>query len=109
MRRMPQELIEAKVTTAIGAPPYQRTFERTTDRNGHRERLLSTTAGDLEPRIPKLRSGSFGHGRGGIDTATPIHPAARAKATTAPTKLIGACRCCGRARASWTQRPSSPR
>jgi transposase-like protein len=43
----------------IGAQPYQRSPERTTHRNGHRERLLSTKAGDLEPRIPKLRSGSF--------------------------------------------------
>ena len=28
-------------------------------RNGHRSRLLATTAGDLELRIPKLRAGSF--------------------------------------------------
>jgi putative transposase len=59
LQRMLQELIEAEATTAIGAAPYQRTPERTTQRNGHRERLLTTQAGDLELQIPKLRSGSF--------------------------------------------------
>ena len=59
LQRMLQELIEAEATTAIGAAPYQRSPERTTHRNGHRERTLSSTAGDLELQIPKLRSGSF--------------------------------------------------
>jgi putative transposase len=43
----------------IGAAPNQRTPERVAQRNGHRQRVLTTTAGDLELRIPKLRSGSF--------------------------------------------------
>jgi transposase-like protein len=43
----------------IGAAPNERTLSRTGQRNGHRDRLLTTTAGDLELRIPKLRSGSF--------------------------------------------------
>ena len=43
----------------IGAGPYERTDDRTTQRNGHRPRMLTTTAGDLELRIPKLRAGSF--------------------------------------------------
>ncbi|MBO3752576.1 IS256 family transposase [Streptosporangiaceae bacterium NEAU-GS5] len=59
LQRMLQELIEAEATAVIGAAPYQRTPERTTQRNGHRDRLLSSTAGDLELQIPKLRSGSF--------------------------------------------------
>jgi hypothetical protein len=54
-----QALIEMEAAQAVGALPYQRSPERTTHRNGHRERLLSTKAGDLELRIPKLRSGSF--------------------------------------------------
>jgi len=54
-----QSLIEMEAAQAVGALPYQRSPERTTHRNGHRERLLSTKAGDLELRIPKLRSGSF--------------------------------------------------
>src|SRR5699024_8638131 len=32
---------------------------RTTHRNGHRTKMVSTPAGDIEARIPKLRSGSF--------------------------------------------------
>jgi transposase-like protein len=54
-----QELIELEAAQAIGAARYERTDERTTHRNGTRSRLLSTKAGDVELRIPKLRSGSF--------------------------------------------------
>src|SRR5436190_897675 len=54
-----QALIELEATQAIGAAPYERRPERTTHRNGHRARLLSTKAGDLEVRIPKLRQGAF--------------------------------------------------
>jgi transposase-like protein len=54
-----QALIEAELTAVIGAAPNQRTPERVTQRNGHRQRVLTTTAGDLELRIPKLRAGSF--------------------------------------------------
>ena len=54
-----QALIEAEATEHIGAERYQRTGTRTTQRNGVRERLLSTKAGDVELRIPKLRKGSF--------------------------------------------------
>ena len=54
-----QELIEAELTSTIRAEHGQRSPERVTQRNGHRARTLSTTAGDLELRIPKLRTGSF--------------------------------------------------
>jgi putative transposase len=54
-----QALIEAELTHVIGAAPHQRTPERLTQRNGHRARVLATSAGDLELRIPKLRAGSF--------------------------------------------------
>ena len=43
----------------IGAGPHERTETRSNQRNGSRPRTLSTVAGDLELRIPKLRSGSF--------------------------------------------------
>ncbi|MDA2815301.1 IS256 family transposase [Nocardiopsis sp. RSe5-2] len=59
LERMLQELIEAEATAAIGAEPHQRTPERTNRRNGHRERALTTTSGDVDLKIPKLRSGSF--------------------------------------------------
>ena len=54
-----QALIEAELTAVIGAAPYERTDARLAQRNGHRSRTLTTTAGDLELRIPKLRVGSF--------------------------------------------------
>jgi len=54
-----QELIEAEATETIGAGPYERSEGRVTERNGHRPRVLTTKAGDLELSIPKLRKGSF--------------------------------------------------
>lgn len=54
-----QELIELEATERVDAPPYERTDERVTERNGHRSRMLTTTVGDVELRIPKLRKGSF--------------------------------------------------
>jgi putative transposase len=54
-----QALIEAELTAVIGAAPHERTDARTAQRNGSRPRVLTTTAGDLEPRIPKLRADSF--------------------------------------------------
>ena len=54
-----QELIDAEAAAFIGAAPFERSTERTTHRNGSRPKTLSTTAGDLELAIPKLRQGSF--------------------------------------------------
>ncbi|TXJ06735.1 MAG: IS256 family transposase [Aeromicrobium sp.] len=54
-----QELINAEAETVIGAAPYERSENRATQRNGTRPRTLSTTAGDLDLKIPKLREGSF--------------------------------------------------
>ena len=56
---MYQALIDAEAEGVIGAGFWERTEGRTAIRNGSRRRLLSTTAGDLELRIPKLRTGSF--------------------------------------------------
>ena len=54
-----QALIEAEASEAIGAEPHERSATRTTRRNGHRSRTLSTKAGDVDLKIPKLRRGSF--------------------------------------------------
>jgi putative transposase len=54
-----QALIEAEAAQQIGVGRYQRTETRTAHRNGSRSRLLSTKAGDVELRIPKLREGSL--------------------------------------------------
>jgi transposase-like protein len=54
-----QALIDAEAMAQIGAAPHERTPARVTQRNGYRDRLVSTAAGDVELRIPKLRAGSF--------------------------------------------------
>jgi putative transposase len=54
-----QALIEAEATEVIGAERYERAEGRSNWRNGGRERLLATKAGDVELKIPKLRKGSF--------------------------------------------------
>ena len=54
-----QQLIETQASEVIGAGRYERSEERVTERNGHRPRTLTTKAGDLELKIPKLRRGSF--------------------------------------------------
>src|ERR671939_1274773 len=54
-----QELMEAEVTAQIGAGRYERTDERSTQRNGYRLRPWDTRVGSLELAIPKLRTGSY--------------------------------------------------
>lgn len=54
-----QQLIETEATAAIGAGRYERSGDRVAERNGHRSRVLSTKAGDLNVKIPKLSKGSF--------------------------------------------------
>ena len=54
-----QELVEAEASAHIGALPHERTEARTTQRNGTREKIVTTTAGDLTVKIPKVRTGSF--------------------------------------------------
>jgi len=54
-----QILMEADVEGVIGAGRYERSGERTTWRNGYRERTLDTRLGKLNLKIPKLRTGSY--------------------------------------------------
>lgn len=56
---MYQALIEAELTSVIGAERHERSDARVAQRNGHRPKTITTSAGDLELRIPKLRTGSF--------------------------------------------------
>ncbi|MFC8278440.1 IS256 family transposase [Streptomyces sp. NPDC057271] len=58
-QRILQELIEAEATAHIGAEPGEHAETRTTWRNGHRDKVLTTQAGDLDLAIPKVRTGSF--------------------------------------------------
>ncbi len=59
LQRSLQGLIDTKLTETIGAQPHERTDTRTNRRNGGRPRMLSTPAGDVELKIPKVREGSF--------------------------------------------------
>ena len=59
VRGMVQELMEAEVRAQIGAGRYERTEERSTQRNGHRSRTWDTRVGSMELAIPKLRQGSY--------------------------------------------------
>ncbi len=54
------QIMEAEVTAQIGARLGERApAERTSQRNGYRERRWDTRAGTLELFIPKLRQGSY--------------------------------------------------
>ena len=59
VRWLVQELMEAEVAAQIGAGRYERTEDRTTQRNGTRTRPWDTRVGTLEVAIPKLRTGSY--------------------------------------------------
>src|SRR6267142_5591532 len=54
-----QLLMENDDEGLIGAGRYERSGERTTWRNGYRDRSLDTRLGALQLRIPKLRQGSY--------------------------------------------------
>jgi len=59
VRWMVHELMDAEVSAQIGADRYERTEERTTQRNGTRTRPWDTRVGTIELQIPKLRTGSY--------------------------------------------------
>ena len=47
------------MTAQIGAQHGERNPERVTHRNGYRSRDWDTRVGTMEPRIPKIREGSY--------------------------------------------------
>lgn len=54
-----QAVIELEAGERIGAEKHERTPERTTYRNGYRDRVWDTQVGRVNLKIPKLREGSF--------------------------------------------------
>jgi transposase-like protein len=54
-----RELMEVEVATQIGADLHEKSAERTTHRNGYRERTWQTRAGEVELAIPRLRCGTY--------------------------------------------------
>ena len=53
-----QIIMEADVEGVIGAGRHERSSDRTTWRNGSRDRTLETRLGPLSLKVPKLRTGS---------------------------------------------------
>src|SRR4051812_46497429 len=53
------EIMEAEVAGQVGAELGEISGARVTQRNGYRPRRWDTRAGEIELRIPKLRSGSY--------------------------------------------------
>ena len=58
VRALAQAVMDAEVSSQIGAAKHERSPERTTYRNGYRSRDWDTRLGTLELQIPKLRRGS---------------------------------------------------
>ncbi len=56
--RMAAQLMNAEVSSRIGAELGERSLERTTHRNGYRSRDGDTRVGSIELAIPKLGQGS---------------------------------------------------
>jgi len=54
-----QIIMEADVDGLIGAGRHERSGERSTWRNGYRDRALDTRLGTLNLKIPKLRTGAY--------------------------------------------------
>lgn len=54
-----QRMMELDVEGLCGAGYDIKSMERTNSRNGYRDRLWQTRTGDVDLRIPKLRSGSY--------------------------------------------------
>jgi putative transposase len=56
---MLQGVVDAEAAAHIGAQLHERTESRMTQRNGTRDKLVTTGVGDLTVKIPKVRTGSF--------------------------------------------------
>ena len=54
-----QIIMEADVEGLVGAGRHERSAERSTWRNGYRDRTLETRLGPLNLKVPKLRTGSY--------------------------------------------------
>jgi len=59
VRLMSQLLMELEVAEKLGAAKHERTPQRKNHRNGYRDRLWETRVGEVQLRIPKLRTGSY--------------------------------------------------
>jgi putative transposase len=58
LRVLTQELMEAEVEAHLGAGRYERSEERSGQRNGYRERPWDTRVGSIALRVPRVRDSS---------------------------------------------------
>src|SRR5207247_1435619 len=58
VRVLAQALMDAEVSTQIGAELYERTDSRIAQRNGYRTRIWDTRVGTIELRVQDARSGN---------------------------------------------------
>jgi transposase-like protein len=59
VERSVQQVLEAEMTSFLGAETYERNGERRGWRNGYKPRILKTRVGALELMVPKDRDGAF--------------------------------------------------
>ena len=59
LQRLTQTVMELEAAEQIGAGRYERSPDRKTYRNGHRERVWDTRVGEIPLRIPKVRDGTY--------------------------------------------------
>lgn len=59
VRVLAQALMEAEVSTHVGAELYERSEGRSAYRNGYRSRTWETRVGTIELRIPKVSPGTY--------------------------------------------------
>ena len=59
VERVVQQVLDAEMTEHIGAAPYERTENRTGQRNGYKPRTLRTRVGTLNLLVPQDREGTF--------------------------------------------------
>ena len=59
VQRTVQQVLEAEMTSFLGAETYQRNDVRRGWRNGYKPRTLKTRVGELELMVPKDRDGQF--------------------------------------------------
>ena len=59
LRVLVEGIMDAEVSSRIGAEYGERSPERVTRRNGYRSRAWDTRVGTMELHIPKLREGSY--------------------------------------------------
>ena len=59
LRVVVEGIMDAEVSSRIGAEYGERSPERVTQRNGYRSRAWDTRVGTMDLHIPKLREGSY--------------------------------------------------